>query len=497
MSQPSIQRQSILSTIVIFAGFGIGAINLIVLQPRILTTEQWGLTRVITEAAILLGNFATLGTTPVIGKFFPFYKRHLQQKEIDLPAITFSVFAAGVILTLLLLQIFKPQIVHIFGKNNPLFSPYYYTLSLFVLFQGTFIYMELFAWFSGKTILSNTLKELLFRLLTTLCLVLFAWKLVSFDGFMALFGCIYLPAVVIIIYAIRKKHGLPLHFTISKVTRRLGAKMISLGSFVFLTTLSNIGFVVCDTLFLASMYNFSQAGIYAVAQYFSQVLEVPMRSMQTSSVPLISEYWRAKNMQGILSVYRKSCLNLLIAGVGLGGLIVINLHNLERFFPPAYSVMIVPIAILVVSRWINLGTGLNAIIIQLSTYWRFDFASTLIYSVIGIPLNFLLISNFSMKGAAVANIIAMTMYNGLRFAFLWKKFGLQPFTWRNAAVLLGGCVLIAAVYMIPALPNLYVDGVLRSLLFAALFGIAVIYFKLSEEMDWLWQKWSRKLGLRR
>lgn len=493
----TIQRQSILSTIVIFAGFGIGALNLIVLQPRILSTEQWGLTRVVTEAAILLANFATLGTTPVIAKFFPFYKRHLGYKDIDLPAITFSIFAAGILITLLLLQIFKPQIVQIFGKNNPLFSPYYYTLSLFVLFQGSFIYMELFAWFAGKTILANTLKELLFRLLTTVCLVLFGLQFINFDGFMALFGCIYLPALVIIIYVIRKNHGLPFHFRFSKVTRRLGAKMLSLGSFVFLTTISNIGFIVCDTLFLASMYNFSQAGIYAVAQYFSQVLEVPMRSMQTSSVPLISEYWRAKNMKGLLSVYRKSCINLLVAGVGLGGLIIINLHNLERFFPPAYAVMITPIAILVVSRWINLGTGLNAVIIQLSTYWRFDFTSTLVYSIIGIPLNFLLIRNYGMIGAAIANVIAMTIYNGIRYTFLWYKFGLQPFTWRNAVVVVGGCLLIAIVYLIPAMPNLYVDGVLRSLLFAGLYGFAVIRFKLSDELDWLWQKWSRKLIRRR
>jgi O-antigen/teichoic acid export membrane protein len=183
--------------------------------------------------------------------------------------------------------------------------------------------------------------------------------------------------------------------------------------------------------------------------------------------------------------------------MGLGGLIIINLHNLERFFPPAYAVMITPIAILVVSRWINLGTGLNAVIIQLSTFWRFDFTSTLVYSIIGIPLNFLLIRSYGMIGAAIANVVAMSMYNGIRFVFLWKKFGLQPFTWRNAAVLLGGAILIALVYIIPAMPNLFMDGILRSLLFAALFGFAVIRFKLSEEIDWLWQKWSRKLVTRK
>jgi O-antigen/teichoic acid export membrane protein len=490
----TIQRQSIASSLVIFAGFGIGAINLIWLQPVVLTTEQWGLTRVIAEAAILLANMATLGTIPVVGKFLPFYKRYLPPAQNDLPAITGMVFLLGLGLLLLMLHVFQPHIIRVFGRNNPLFEPYYYTLSLFVLFQGCFLFMELYAWFAGKTILANTLKELVFRAGTTVCLLLFAFQWVSFSGFMALFGCIYLPIALTIVFVVRRVGGFPLHFRISSVTRRLKGKMVGLGSFVFLTSISNMAFIVCDTLFLASMYNFSQAGIYAVAQYFSQILEVPMRSIQASSVPLVSEYWRAKNMTGLQSVYRKSCINLLVAGIGLGGLILINLHNLQRFFPEPYAVMVLPLAILVGSRVINLGTGINAVIIQLSNWWRFDFASTLVYSLLGIPLNLLLISNYGMMGAAIANLAAMTIYNSIRFVFLWKKFGLQPFTLRNLAVLLGGAALVLAIFFIPALPNLYADGLMRSLLFLILFTILVLRFRLSEEVSWLWQKWSRKLA---
>lgn len=493
MSVLTIQRQSILSTIVIFMGFGFGALNLIILQPKILTTEQWGLTRVIAEAAILLANFATLGSLPVNAKFFPFYKRYLENDKIDLPAFTSALFLTGLLLTISLLWVFKPWVIQVFGKNNALFEPYYYTLFLFLIFQGAFLYFEPFAWFAGRTILSNTLKELLFRVLTTIGLVLLGFSFINFDGFMLYFGLLYLPLLVILIYFTRQNKGFPLHFSLSKVTRRLRGKIFSLGAFVFLTTISQIAFIVCDTLFLASIYNLEKAGIYAVAQYFSQVLEVPLRSMQTSSIPLISEYWRAKNMSGLQSVYSKSCLNLLIAGIGLGGLILINLNNVDRFFPSEYGLMILPIAILILSRWINLGTGLNAIIIQLSTFWRFDFFSTLIYSVLGIPLNYVLITKYGMVGAAIANVIAMFIYNTIRFAFLWKKFGLQPFGINNFRVLVFGSSIIAAVYLIPSFSNIYIDGLIRSLLFAGIFGFFIIRFKMSEEVSFLWSKWSKKI----
>ncbi len=489
MATPTIQRQSILSTIVIFAGFGFGALNLIVLQPHILTTEQWGMTRVVTEMAVLLASFATLGTTSVVAKFLPFYKRYLPAEKNDLPAITMTILAFGLLLTLSALFIAKPAMVYLFGKRTNYFESYYYILALFLFFQAIFMYFEVMAWFAGKTVTANTLKELIFRVLTTVCLIFFAFRWVDFGGFMLMFGCIYFPIASFLLYRLYKSQSIPIHFKISKVTRRLYGKMLSLGSFVFMASLSNIAFVVCDTLFLASLYNFSQAGIYAVAQYFGQVLEVPMRSMQSSSIPLISEYWRAKNFVGLQSIYRKSCLNLLVAGIGLGGLILINLHNLERYFPPDYSVMILPVALLIVARWINLGTGLNTIIIQLSTMWKFDFISTLIYSIIGIPLNYLLIRSFGMWGAALANILAVLMFNGVRFAFLYYKYGLQPFTKMNLFLLGGGIAIIALVYLVPAGTNLYIDGILRSTLFLALYGFFVIRFKISDEVQMLWNKW--------
>jgi O-antigen/teichoic acid export membrane protein len=493
MSSLTIQRQSIISTIIIFAGFGFGALNLLVLQKWLLTTEQWGLTRVITEAAVLLANFATLATPAVTAKFMPFYRRYLPAEKNDLPFITTVIYICGLAITILLMLVFQPALIKVFGRNNELFEPYYFALLLFVCFQSVFVFMEMHAWFAGKTILSNLLKELLFRLLTTVCLLLIAFKVVAFDGFMKLFACIYLPAAIIIVWQVRSSGTFPIYTKISVVTRRLKSKMITLGRFVFFTSLSNIAFVVCDTLFLASMYNFSQAGIYAIAQYFSQVLEVPMRSVQASSVPLISEYWRAKNKSGLASIYKKSCINLLVAGMGLGGIILVNLRNLELYFGPEYDIMIAPLAILVVSRWINLGTGLNTVIIQLSSYWRFDFASTLIYSIIGIPLNFFLIRSYGMMGAAIANVIAMFLYNALRFVFIWKKFGLQPFGWKNGLLLLSGSLLIFLIYLVPFLGNLYIDGIIRSMLFVLLFGLLIIRGNFSDEVNWLWQKWSRKI----
>jgi hypothetical protein len=108
---------------------------------------------------------------------------------------------------------------------------------------------------------------------------------------------------------------------------------------------------------------------------------------------------------------------------------------------------------------------------------------------VGIPINYLLIKNFGMIGAAMANVLAVALYNGLRWGFLYYKFGLQPFTWQTLLVFLAGIGLIGLVYLIPQAGNLYVDGIWRSALFASLFLSFVLLSGVSEEVQQIWKKW--------
>src|SRR5947209_146763 len=90
-----IQKQSIRSTFIIIIGFAIGAFNLLFFAPRVLTTEQLGLTRLITDAGITMATLCTLGCLPIIYKFSPLYRRYLPATRNDLPFLTLCVCLAG------------------------------------------------------------------------------------------------------------------------------------------------------------------------------------------------------------------------------------------------------------------------------------------------------------------------------------------------------------------------------------------------------------------
>jgi len=309
------------------------------------------------------------------------------------------------------------------------------------------------------------------------------------------FAFIYLlPAAIAVIYLYRTKQFI-WYPHISRTTRRLKGKMLSLSMFLFFTGLLTLLVRVCDTLFLAGLKSFNEATLFMYPLFFSQVLDVPNRAITGGVVPVLSEYWRTRNLKGINSIYQKSAINLLAAGLGLGGLIIINLPNAIRFLPKAFSVITFPAIIMVASQLVNLATGLNTLIIHTSSRWRFDFVSTMIWSVLSIPLNFFLIKYMGINGAALAVLISSLFYNCYRWYFLYSQFDLQPFQLKNLELLLIGATAIILFYFIPRFPNLYADAAVRSLLFMIVYGWIIISRKYTEEVNRLWNKWSQKLHL--
>jgi O-antigen/teichoic acid export membrane protein len=122
-----------------------------------------------------------------------------------------------------------------------------------------------------------------------------------------------------------------------------------------------------------------------------------------------------------------------------------------------------------------------------------DLVTNVLYVAVSILLNYLLTVRIGVMGPAWGGLIAIVIFNALRFTFLWKLFKLQPFTIHNLKALLLGAAVFFAVFFIPGLGNLYMDVIIRSGLFTILFAGGILYFRISEDMNAaLRSVWLRK-----
>ena len=79
-------------------------------------------------------------------------------------------------------------------------------------------------------------------------------------------------------------------------------------------------------------------------------------------------------------------------------------------------------------RVVDMATGLNSEILVGSKYYRYDLAFFIFQTIMLVIANAILIPLYGYNGAALAMLVALTIYNSIKFWFIYSKFGLQPFT---------------------------------------------------------------------
>jgi O-antigen/teichoic acid export membrane protein len=478
-----IQKQSIKSSIFIFIGFGIGAFNILVLFPKFLTPAQLGLTRAMLDISLTLSTLCTLGSVSVIYKFFPFYSHYLKDKKNDLPLITAVACLIGFTLVVVSGIVFKDVIIRKLGKS-PEFADYFYTVYPFTFLMLMFAWLESFSWGLKKTVVTNFLKEAGVRIVSTILILLYAFHVVSLNGFINLFSLLYLLPVVILFLILTGTGDWTFSITgISSVTRRLKSRLISFGLFVFGAQFLNVLARTNDTILIIGLQGLPEAGVFAIASYIIAVMEIPQRSMNSISVPVLAESWRNNDMKNIEHIYKKSVANLLVIGLGLFGLIFLNVHNVSAFLGKSYAQIELIVFIMGMAKVLDLGTGINGQIIATSNYWKFDFYTNVLYTILSLPLNFFLIKAFGLYGIAYASIISMTIYNGVRCAFLYKKFGLQPYTGKSLLVILIAMAIYFIIWSVPHFQNIFLDTFIRTVLFIVLFVPAVYASNVAPDLN--------------
>jgi len=483
-----IQKQGVKSSFFIMIGFLIGAVNLLVLFPLFFSKNDQGLVRAMLDIGATLSVFCTLGTLPVIYKFYPFYNHYLGPKKNELPFITLIINLIGFGILLIIGWQQKDFIIRKLGKS-PSLAQYFNYVYPYTFFLLIFYWLEAFAWGLRKGVYSNFLRETLIRILTTLLIIAFGLKYIDLAVFLTFFSLLYvIPSLLLLINLIKSNQFSFKSLQISSVTRRLKGKMFSFALFVFAGQFFNLLARTNDTFLIVGLRGLNDAAIFAIATYVSAILEIPQRSLNSISIPVLATSWKNKDFANIKNIYHKSVSNLLAIGLLLFGLIWLNIDNLVNFLnwvsnkeAGGYDAISKLIFILGLAKLIDLATGVNSQIIGTSNFWKFDFFTNLFYILLSLPLNYNLIKNYNLEGLAYSNLIALCLYNSIRFLFLYKKFKLQPYTYKHGLFLLLSIGLILLVHQIPSVNNIVANIFLQSTVFGISFYLLVSWINPAPE----------------
>jgi O-antigen/teichoic acid export membrane protein len=482
-----IRKQTIISSGIIYIGFFVGFLNTyLFVRNGIFTPVQNGLIKLLNDLGNTFFSFASLGVVSYIYKFHPYYNDNLPKKKNDQFFWSLIVVIIGFIIVAAASIIFKPLVVVKYSARSPLLLEYYYYILLIAagwLFYSVF---EVFGWFAQKSIFTSFLRETGVRIFQLLVMLLFVFGWIKFDAFVGFYSLTYIVIAVVLLCVLLHYKDVHISMRISEVTRKYFKKAAGYSLFLYSTTIISALALYIDSIFIGSISKdgLKDVAVYTIAGFIANTIMVPQRSIVAATLPVLSRSWKDKNLKEIQRLYSRSSINLLIIALTVFFTIWLSLSDIFDVlkFDDAYKAGINSVLLLSIGRIIEAGTGINGQIITTSNHWRYEVFAGMVLLGLMMPLNYILIKKYGINGAAIANLISMTVYNCIRIIVIWKKFNMQPFSVKTIfAVVMPVALYFACFYLMGGLSG-WIGIFVKSAVFLSVNTILVLALKLSPDI---------------
>ncbi|HEA19441.1 MAG TPA: lipopolysaccharide biosynthesis protein [Pricia antarctica] len=469
-------KQSLNNTVVTYLGFGIGALNTLVLYLNFMTPKYYGLVNVVMSAAMVLMPILAFGVPNTLVKFYSSFKNERASDSF----MTLMLFLplALVIPIAGITFLAHETIGNFLSKENPIVKNYVWPIFLMGIAMAYFEVFYAWARVRMRSVFGNFMKEVFSRFGITLLLICLYLDFISVETFIPIAVGIYLLRTLIMALYAFKIRGPRLIFQAPENIRNI----LVYSSLIILGGSAAIVLLEIDKVMINQFIEIENVAYYSVAGFIAMVIAVPSRSMHQITYPLTAEILNRKDKLALKELYQRSSLTLYIVSGLLFIVILLNLDDLYELLPEAYRNGFVIFIWLGSAKVYDALLGNNNSILYNSDYYRAILFMGVLLAVLTILLNLWLIPKYGLDGAAIASFLAFFIYNTVKLIYVKAKFGILPFTGETIKVSVLLIVIGTMFYFIelPFYPivNIILKGILISVLY-----VGILYrFKISKDI---------------
>ncbi|MCU0430607.1 MAG: polysaccharide biosynthesis C-terminal domain-containing protein [Cytophagaceae bacterium] len=479
-------RQSFKGTIVSFTGAFLGAVNMLWVSPKFLSPSEIGTISFLESAATSLMSIGSLGIIYISDRYFPQFKTE-DHKHAGFPTFLLAYLFLGFLFTSLVYLLGQSYFMSFYeGKRLAVDYVSYFipVLFFFLLFMAL---LETFSRAYFRIVVPSFNREVLLRLLGIILVLAYAWWTFDFTSFLVFRIAMYALATLVLFFYLK---NLKMKFTwpdFSILTKEKILPMIKYGLIIMIGGIASVLIIKIDALLIPAFLDVNMLGIYSISFFIGGILEIPRKSIAQISIPVISKAWNEQDFSTLSLVYKKSALNQMIVGAWIFMGIWFNVDSIFTIMPNGseYQAGKYVIFWIALARLVDMATGVNNEIILQSKYFTFNLLVGVFLAIINVGANVLLIPVWGITGAAISIFVSFTLFNLVRFIFIWKKLGMQPFDKSNLYI----CLLVLACAgineLLPTMSHYLVDVVLRSVIVSVLFIGSILYFRISPDLNQL------------
>ena len=411
----TVAKQSFLSSIHSYIGVILGAINTMVLFPRIFAPEVYGEFNTLYAVIMIASTFAHLGFPISLVVFFPKLNEEQRSSFWSFSLILLCMVSLGVGLCFGILQYLEITNLS-YGITGFLV---YFSIVLFELFSAI-------SQHHSKVVAPQFIRNVFRRIIISVGLLIS----LAFDSkeevFYLVFGVGYLiHLILMIIYA---KPDLPrFKWQFKDINRK---ELLGYGLLITLASGALIVVIRIDVLMIKSMLGASAVAFYWVAYFIGNVISVPVKSVIASIRPFVAKAWAREDLDEVDKLYKKSAITQLAITGFTFMLIIGNLDLAMMILPKEYHIEAFPWIVFFIglSEVVKGASGINGLILVVSNKQRYNFYIGIILILLTIIGNWLLIPIYGLSGAAIASLAAIFLYNLVKLLVVHRFYKLLPVT---------------------------------------------------------------------
>lgn len=498
-----IARQSIKGALANYLGVAIGFFTTFFVLTDCLSQEEIGLTRVMVDAAMLFSGIAQLGTNASIIRFFPFFKSEDEKNHgifgwsVLIPFIGFSLFA-------ILFLIFKDNIVALYSIKSPLIANYCYLLLPLTFFALYLTVFETNASVLLRITVPRIVREVGIRLFNLVCYILYGNGIISLDTFVLLFCLCYGIAMLINLFYLLTLGKISFRIDWSFINRDRLKEIVLYTLFMTATILAgNIPLI--NSLFLGAHTGLALTGVYTIAFYIANIVEVPYRSLGAISRPMIAQAVRNSDWNEVNRLTKQVSLHQFLVSSLIFFIIWINLRALFAVIPHGseYVGGMWVVFILGLSKIVFTSLSICTDLLNYSKHYPYSLLFITILTVSAIMFNNYLIPIWDIRGAACATLFSYTLYFAGLLLFVKRKLNVSPFCTKHVAVLglMAGLFAIGVAWdpvllplfekiEMPNIVRLLINAVAKTGVMVAISVVAIRKINVSKDINKILDKFS-------
>lgn len=408
-----IARQSIKGTIVTYIGVAVGFLTTFFVLTRYLTAEEIGLARVLVDAATLLIGLAQLGTNSSIIRFYPYFK-DTEHKDNGFFFWTLVVPFVGFLIFAIIYWACHVPLGNWFGEKSPLFMDYYYMvlpLAFFMLYQTIF---ETNSNVLMRIVVPRAVRELVVRVGMLALYLLYAFRILSLDGFVVGLSLNYaIAALINLAYLFAMGHiSFRPNWTFVRANPGLVRNYLLYTGFLFISAIAGVLAPTLSSFFITAKMGLDHTGIYAIATYIAVMVSIPYRSVTAIASPQLAASIKENKREETSHLIHQVSNNLLLVGGMIFLLIWFNIDLIFHILPngSTYAVAKNVVLILGINQIVIATFSICLSALSYSRYYIFSLFLSFFLTIVSILLNNYLIPIYGMEGAAMSNLIAYGVY---------------------------------------------------------------------------------------